>query len=338
MNKMDFLKNKICWVERDNKIITHKNAFLSLTNYENTTFRINDAFDKADWTKEPTKSLKQLYKERAQQLRDDYDYLIVYFSGGSDSITMVNAFLNNNIKIDEIVINSFPQINKDVLNCNYAKEYLKLRSFQNKITINNIDMNMLNEINRKQIWFKDERNNFSGLLPGLTRCYIDFFEENNLNSLTRRTGKIGHVFGAEFPKIKTNGKQYYCCINQMEFTNFGLHENSIPFFIPVELPEVFIKQCHVLARYMHVTKLYKEQDCKIVIRDEFTPKMFSAKTSGNPNNQFLAGSESRLILTTYLHDHQFKDLYSNSLYKDYLKPRMNKNIKNLDKRFFLFEV
>ena len=42
-------------------------------------------------------SLNQLYKERAQQLRDSYDYLILYYSGGADSHNVLMSFINNNI-------------------------------------------------------------------------------------------------------------------------------------------------------------------------------------------------------------------------------------------------
>ena len=42
-------------------------------------------------------SLKELYKERALQLREKYDYLILNYSGGSDSWTILNTFLENNI-------------------------------------------------------------------------------------------------------------------------------------------------------------------------------------------------------------------------------------------------
>ena len=49
-------------------------------------------------------TLKEVYKLRAQQLRDSYDYLILSFSGGSDSWTVLNAFLTNNIRLDEIFV------------------------------------------------------------------------------------------------------------------------------------------------------------------------------------------------------------------------------------------
>lgn len=49
-------------------------------------------------------SINQLYKHRAQQLRDKYDYLILYYSGGSDSHNILMTFINNNIKLDEICV------------------------------------------------------------------------------------------------------------------------------------------------------------------------------------------------------------------------------------------
>lgn len=49
-------------------------------------------------------SLQTLYKQRAQQLRDKYDYLILYFSGGADSWNVLRSFLDNGIHIDEVCV------------------------------------------------------------------------------------------------------------------------------------------------------------------------------------------------------------------------------------------
>jgi len=49
-------------------------------------------------------SLKELYRIRAQQLRDEYDYLIVYFSGGGDSYNVIRSFVDNGIKLDEVCV------------------------------------------------------------------------------------------------------------------------------------------------------------------------------------------------------------------------------------------
>ena len=66
-------------------------------------FNIKYNFNIFDWSKEPTESWKELKKQRAQHIRDNYDYVVLYFSGGSDSTTVLNSFYDNNIYIDEIV-------------------------------------------------------------------------------------------------------------------------------------------------------------------------------------------------------------------------------------------
>lgn len=48
--------------------------------------------------------LNELYRQRAQQLRDSYDYLILYFSGGADSWNVLRSFLDNGIQLDEICV------------------------------------------------------------------------------------------------------------------------------------------------------------------------------------------------------------------------------------------
>ena len=49
-------------------------------------------------------SLQELYKQRAQQLRDKYDYLILYFSGGADSWNVLRSFVDNGIHLDEVCV------------------------------------------------------------------------------------------------------------------------------------------------------------------------------------------------------------------------------------------
>lgn len=49
-------------------------------------------------------NLDHFYKVRAQQLRDKYDYLVLCYSGGSDSHNILMTFLNNKIKLDEVFV------------------------------------------------------------------------------------------------------------------------------------------------------------------------------------------------------------------------------------------
>lgn len=64
----------------------------------------NDIFDHYNWSVSPVEPLDELYRERAQQIRDRYDYVALSYSAGSDSQNILNTFLKHNICLDEVVV------------------------------------------------------------------------------------------------------------------------------------------------------------------------------------------------------------------------------------------
>lgn len=84
------------------------------------------SWNKADWTREPTESIEQLQRNHAEYLREKYDTLVLFFSGGVDSSTVLNTFIKNKIPLDYIYIqyveNPDNSYNKDV---HLAIQYLK---------------------------------------------------------------------------------------------------------------------------------------------------------------------------------------------------------------------
>jgi hypothetical protein len=64
----------------------------------------NHIWENFDRSKLGTVPLADLYKERALQLRNKYDYLVLHYSGGSDSHNVLHTFIENNIKLDEIYV------------------------------------------------------------------------------------------------------------------------------------------------------------------------------------------------------------------------------------------
>lgn len=94
------------WQAGNKKFINKYEALLHATT-NNLTVQynfFNSVWENFDRTLLGTRTLKDLYKERAQQLRDKYDYLIVYFSGGADSYNVIRSFIDNGIKLDEVCI------------------------------------------------------------------------------------------------------------------------------------------------------------------------------------------------------------------------------------------
>lgn len=64
----------------------------------------DEVYNKFNWRSRLNLPITELYRLRAQQLRDKYDYLILWFSGGADSTTILQSFVENNIYLDEVMI------------------------------------------------------------------------------------------------------------------------------------------------------------------------------------------------------------------------------------------
>lgn len=64
----------------------------------------DDVYGACNWHQEPTQSLQELYAARAQQLRNRYDYLVLCYSGGADSDNILDTFVANDIKLDEVAV------------------------------------------------------------------------------------------------------------------------------------------------------------------------------------------------------------------------------------------
>lgn len=92
------------YIVNDKKFLYRYNAFVEASRSGKTIeWNFNDeVFRTTNWLKPLNRSLADLYRERAQQLRDRYDYLILSYSGGPDSDNMLQAFINNGIPIEEI--------------------------------------------------------------------------------------------------------------------------------------------------------------------------------------------------------------------------------------------
>lgn len=105
-NRVSYQRNSGYW-EVDNKYFFNKAECLrhaTKTGNGNIKYHFFDeVFSESDWSIEPPQSLDQLYGERARQLRDKYDYILLSVSGGSDSMNMLYAFLNNGLHVDEVV-------------------------------------------------------------------------------------------------------------------------------------------------------------------------------------------------------------------------------------------
>ena len=235
-------------------------------------FIFNDhIYAQHDWTIEPEESLETLYAQRAWELRERYDYLILHFSGGSDSTNILETFVRNKIPLDEIFIRGpWKAADKNINNhepanqhaeawftawplANWAKDnhYPHL-----KITVTDTTQYIMDYFTDNPDWH--ERSRISALLPGVVWKSEYDMVEKSYRVLADRDIKVAHILGVEKPMIFWQDQRYHVkfldrFINIMlgqrcsEPENPNYHVEA--FYWSDTTARLIIKQAHSIKKY-----------------------------------------------------------------------------------------
>ena len=223
-------------------------------------------FGKFDWEKEPETDLRELYRIRAQQLRDKYDYIRIEASGGGDSTTAIFAFLLNGIHLDEVVFRYPKAFEKDVVGDAFdtrAENTLSEWEFAAKPLMNWIKTNYPTVT----VTFHDYSENLlkGGYMDDESWIYTtrdwfqpghgikhDNFGTNKHKALADSGKSICALYGVDKPRVgRINNEWYLFFIDvQANHSNpiVGDHTNitSELFYWSPDLPELLAKQAHMI--------------------------------------------------------------------------------------------
>jgi len=227
------------------------------------------AFAKFDWSVEPEQSLTEIYRLRAQQLRDQYDWIRVEASGGADSTTAIYSFLLNNIHLDEIVFRYPKQIDKDVTDDPFntkpentlsefrfaAKpllEWVKTHFPRVTVTIQDYSDNLLKDDYMKdESWVFTTRDWFQ---PGHGIKHNNFGTDTH-KDLADSGKRICVLYGVDKPKISIVDGNWYLYFTDVHANHanpvVGDYTNitSELFYWTPDMPEIGAKQAHVIRRW-----------------------------------------------------------------------------------------
>jgi len=221
-------------------------------------------FDSVNWQHEPEQSLWDLYTKRAKELREQYDYLILGYSGGSDSKNILDVFLQNNIKIDEIVSkysargmgNGYvPTQNESNYDYNAVAEweFTAKRDFewlaQNYPEIKLTLQDWFDEpdLTLADDWYMNRNFMFAPFIEqrrGLTKLE-SVYKYNN----------VGYVMGIDKPRVVTQGGEYYLYF--IDVAAYGMSpDNTVVgnatidyFYWAPEAEAILRKQAHTVKNY-----------------------------------------------------------------------------------------
>jgi len=227
-------------------------------------------FDNAKWDIEPPVDLEVLYKERALQLRDNYDHLVLCYSGGVDSWYILKTFIDNNIKLDEIYIyGAWKAEEKEYNNLGYDRspgyytreinESIPLvkKLIENKgIKLNLFDWTetIVNAADSRD-WFIAAGTRFDPTCMVRPQFHKIFREHSDL---TNKGKKVGFIFGVDKPRLIRDDSSVYFAFLDVIMTTGTVPssdilgeswENDEYFYWTPNMPELAIKQSHMALRW-----------------------------------------------------------------------------------------
>jgi hypothetical protein len=301
-----------CWTVGDKKFLKKYDALLhATTNGGKVKFYYHDdVWNNFDRTQLGKQSLDSLYKQRAQQLRDTYDYIIIYFSGGADSNNALYSFIDNNIKVDEVCVKwpkplqdgkfYTPNI-MDQSSRNYWSEWnysikpalLKLQSTHPEIKITIRDYT--EDIHNVDIDLKCENLNF--IRPG--GIIVNSVVSDSETELLKHGKSVGHIYGVDKPLLVLWEKKIYMIFNDQCIDQAGRSEHS-PFgtecfYWTPDFPLLPYEQAYQLSQYYK-----KNVDTQKYLWEN---KVYSSEEKSNIN-QFQNNLSRALMYTNW--DNRFQ--------------------------------
>jgi len=179
----------------------------ALTSQTPCFFNFHDQFfQKQNWSCEPAQTIHSLYKQRAEQIRNKYDYLVLCYSGGIDSTQILETFYYNNIHIDEIVmVGAFSQDSFKGSDENHNGEiYTNCLTTLSKMNLPNTKITMLdyskyfNNINSFTL-IKEYGSDFYEHLGVRTSVSRLFW--NDLDKYVNSPDNTAYIFGRDKPNM-----------------------------------------------------------------------------------------------------------------------------------------
>lgn len=237
------------------------------------SFHYNDEFfSQFSWLTEPSISLDQLYRNRAEELRNTYDYLVLFYSGGSDSENILHTFVDNDIHIDEICHNVVGFEDKDsYMNSevyNIAIPKVKLMQDRGKLvgTTHTIYDWSLNTVSGK--FLDDDYLSWSNLATAYVTSKPHGATAERLGTpkwkeLISSGKRVAFIHGYDKPRIFRHNGQFSFRFSDAIHHIVCFRDSLVRGILPAAADESFywaprttcaniiIKQCHVIKNFIN---------------------------------------------------------------------------------------
>jgi hypothetical protein len=252
------------YYSEDNTTFINKFEAIKYCNSNNQILKYNyydSIYTSVNWKTEPNYSLDYYYREQAQRIRDTYDYVVLFYSGGYDSTNILETFHYNNIKLDKVVCvgafkqdsafgvdenhngelyhNSFPYLKELGLEsitqvCDYSEYFGNVKNF----SIYNYDTEWVEHIGTRYSpnnWFWEDIHKY--VVP------------SNMENK-----RVALIWGKDRTTLFNAGNKSGIVFNDMVCLSYGSNIkipgiDKINFYWDPNYTNILVKQLHVLTNY-----------------------------------------------------------------------------------------
>lgn len=230
-----------------------------------------DKFSKYPWHIEPPLSLEHYYAERARQLREKYNYLVLWYSGGADSHNVLMSFVKNNIFVNEIAQYHSMKGSKDDRTTNMNQEVFEtsIPTTQKLLETNPLYKNTKHTVidltDLMTTLYSDVNNKWDNyyhantyVAPGaLARTYMRE-KIPHFKNLIDQGFDVCFVWALEKPQITLEDKKFYLNFKDgfdgsvsARTQRLGREwEHDEFFYWSPDCPDLIAKQAHVVKNYL----------------------------------------------------------------------------------------
>lgn len=239
-------------------------------------FYYNDhVYGAHDWSVPPGDNLPSLYAAQARLIREKYDYLILMFSGGSDSTNMLRAFLDNQIKIDEIWSMVALTNTCDKYDLPNIEITLSAMPLLKQASAQGIRVEMINQTDwdspLAEDWFLDA--------PGVRLSNDSMMRKNlflhnpRIKGMVDSGQRLVYVCGYDKPRLVLDNDVWYLGFLDFFLATNWSSQHLTPegpwfewFYYDPDMPEVLVKSCHELIDWFEA--LLGAQGCRQFFQSE----------------------------------------------------------------------
>lgn len=218
-------------------------------------------YDNVDWSMEPTQSWISMLDEEVFRVRNSFDHVAVWYSGGYDSHTIVDSFARQRLPIDELIVYRRGWLDYSIHEYKYAMGLAKIlkENYFPRCKITTIVKQPQDIADRyaesKKNWIDN-----TTYVYHLTKTRRQWDHKCYDDTLSNRSTSRIYIEGKDKPRLNIrDGWWYASCDDALAAHALDGGEDDLHFYWNPYNPQIYVKQCWMMVNWIETNFEFDHQ-------------------------------------------------------------------------------